>query len=73
MGCFPLNEWIFGKFQECDLLARVTLSSISTLSLSQDLMQAVDPSDHTDRIPMPDGFVVQPHGDQVRQYFKTIN
>lgn len=31
-------------------------------------MQAVDPSDHTDPIPMPDGFVVPPNGNQVRQY-----
>lgn len=31
-------------------------------------MQAVDPTDHTDPIPMPDGFVVPPHGNQVRHY-----
>lgn len=31
-------------------------------------MQAVDSSDYTDHILMPDGFVVPPHGNQVRQY-----
>ncbi|XP_053529834.1 supervillin isoform X7 [Ictalurus punctatus] len=46
--------------------ARFQTQPITQGEVNQDLMQAVDPSDHTDRIPMPDGFVVQPHGDQLQ-------
>ncbi|XP_047662404.1 supervillin isoform X11 [Tachysurus fulvidraco] len=46
--------------------ARFQTQPITQGEVNQDLMQAVDPSDYTDPLPMPDGFVVPPNGNQLQ-------
>ncbi|XP_046732438.1 supervillin isoform X16 [Silurus meridionalis] len=46
--------------------ARFQTQPITQEEVNQDLMQTIDPSDHTGFISMPDGFVVPPHGNQLQ-------